>query len=475
MRQAALVAVLLLLPATSRAQEPSALPASEEGGATYTVGRWATTVYGALKTDAIYDTTESFNDLAGAGQVQRPTGHPPPPPAAPITYQGDHSRAQLSIRDSRFGFKIRAPEVSRVRPTALLELDLFGSVPSGSSEAATFASPIPRVRHAYVRVDTPAVDILVGQTWDLFGWQNTYHPASVQSQGLPGQVYSRTPQIRVSKNVEIGPISVDFAAAAIRPPQRDSGFPEGQGGLKINVPAWSGITTAGAIGTAIQPLSVAVSGDLKQVVVPEFSALPKDTVSKTMSSIALNAFVPVLPATKEKRDNSLSVIGELVFGHGSADLYTNFTGGMTMPTVANTTGLNPPPTYPQNIDNGLVVFDLDGNLHSVNWTTFLVGAQYYLPRLDGRMWIAANYSHQESGNAHFYTRPYASTLPDPQSSYYVSEVLVRDSMDFVDALVMGEPILGLRIGAEYAVYLDRYVDKVRATNQRVVLGTIWIF
>jgi hypothetical protein len=309
----------------------------------------------------------------------------------------------------------------------------------------------------------------------LFGWQNTYHPASVQSQGLPGQIYSRTPQIRVSKDIDIGPIRVDVAAAAMRPPQRDSGVPEAQGGLKIDLPSWTGLTTAGAIGTQIQPLSVAVSGDLKQVVLPEFSALPKETVSKTMSSIALNAFIPVLSATKEKKGNALSLTGELVFGHGSADLYTGFTGGMAMPTVANTTGLNPPPTYPQNIDNGLVVFDLDGNLHSINWTTFLVGAQYYLPELDGRMWIAANYSHQESPNAHFYTRPYAATLPDPQSSYYVSEALVRDSMDFVDVLVMGEPIEGLRVGAEYAVYLDKYVDGVRATNQRVDVGTIWMF
>jgi hypothetical protein len=105
MKWAALVAVLLF-PALARAEESSPEPAPE--GATYTVGRWATTVYGSIKTDAIYDTTESFNDLAGGGQVMRPSGYPPPPPAAPITYQGDNPRAQLSIRDSRFGLRVRA-------------------------------------------------------------------------------------------------------------------------------------------------------------------------------------------------------------------------------------------------------------------------------------------------------------------------------------------------------------------------------
>jgi hypothetical protein len=270
-------------------------------------------------------------------------------------------------------------------------------------------------------------------------------------------------------------VSVEGVLAALRPPQRDSGVPEIEAGLKVALPFWTGLTTAGVATTSIQPASIAVSGDFRDFVVPEFSPLPKQTVEKTVMSVAVDAFVPVLPATETKKGNALSLTGELVFGHGVADLYTNAAGGMLFPVVANKTGLNPPPTYPQNVDDGLVVFDLDGNLHEVQWTTLIVGAQYYVPGLDGRLWVAANYAHLESNNTHLYTRPYAATLPDPQSSYYVSEALVRDSLDFFDANVIGEPIEGFRVGVEGAIYVDHYVDKVRAVNQRLGLATVWMF
>ena len=331
------------------------------------------------------------------------------------------------------------------------------------------------MRHAYAQLETPIVDLLFGQTWHLFGWQNVYAPASVQAQGLPGQLYSRAPQLRVSKSLLYSQIGLEAAVAVVRPQQRDAGIPEFEGGLRVLFPGWTALTTARAMTTRIQPLSIAVTGDVRDYVVPEFSALPSATVEKTVSSVALDAFVPVLPATETQRANALSLVGEFVVGRGSSDLYTNATGGMQMPTVANNTGLNPPPTYPQNVDNGLVVFDLDGNLHAMQWTTLFVGAQYYLPVLDGRVWVAVNYSHMESSNAKDYARPYVATLPDPQSSYFVSATQVRDSIDFFDADVFVDPIDGLRFGLEAAVYVDHYVDGVRAVNQRVQLGTLWMF
>ena len=38
------------------------------------VGKWATTLYGFLEGDTIYDTTQSFTDNAGNAQVLRPSG-----------------------------------------------------------------------------------------------------------------------------------------------------------------------------------------------------------------------------------------------------------------------------------------------------------------------------------------------------------------------------------------------------------------
>src|SRR5262249_217604 len=150
------------------------------------------------------------------------------------------------------------------------------------------------------------------------------------------------------------------------------------------------------------------------------NALPKTSVSKTMDAIALDAVIPVLPASKERRGNSLVLLAEAVTGSGNADLYAGLTGGMAFPTAANTTGITPPPTYPQNVDNGIVVYDLDGNLYPVRWRSLMIGAQYTLPVLDGRVWVTANYSRLESPNSDEFTRPVAATLPNPLQSYYVS-------------------------------------------------------
>ena len=40
------------------------------------------------------------------------------------------------------------------------------------------------------------VDVLAGQSFDVFGWQNYYQALSLL--GLPNQVGSRNPQVRVS-------------------------------------------------------------------------------------------------------------------------------------------------------------------------------------------------------------------------------------------------------------------------------------
>ena len=58
------------------------------------------------------------------------------------------------------------------------------------TEAAYFTNPTFRVRHANFKIETPIVDFLVGQYWQLFGWGSAYQPNSVEIQGLPGEVLS---------------------------------------------------------------------------------------------------------------------------------------------------------------------------------------------------------------------------------------------------------------------------------------------
>jgi hypothetical protein len=444
---------------------------------TFVLGKFSTTVYGMMKSDFIWDSTQSFGDLAGNTQVQRPGGAPiSPPPAAQNTYAGDHPRAQFSIHDTRFGLLMRAPETSGgVRVSGLLEMDLFGQIASNATEQQVYDSSVPRVRHAYFRVETPIVDVLVGQYWHVFGWQNLYHPASVQAQGLAGELYARDMQLRVSKRFESRPITVEIAVAALRPPSRDSAIPQGEAGLRIAINQWTGVMTNGAGGTGVQPLSVAVTGNAREITVPELSLEPKDTVSRGMESIAVDGFIPIIPARNGRQDNALSIHGEFVSGNGISDLYTSLTGGVTYPAVPNTTAINPAPTYPADTDNGLVGFDRLGNLHAINWTSYLFGLQYYLPVGNGRVFIVANYSHMQSANIADFTQDYHGVSANPNALDFTSATNVRKSIDFVDGSLFVDAARGVRIGVEYARYFDHYVDGTLAKDIRVQGAGMFLF
>ena len=107
----------------------------------------------------------------------------------------------------------------------------------------------------------------------------------------------------------------------------------------------------------------------------------------------------MIPArSAHRRENALSLNAEVTVGTGIADLYTGLTGGALFPSLPNPAGLMPAPIYRPNIDSGIVTFDADGNVKSINWRAMVVGFQYYLPVADGRVWVSANYSQLKSTN-----------------------------------------------------------------------------
>jgi hypothetical protein len=434
--------------------------AGSEG--TVVVGKWSTTLYGFVESDSIWDTTRSFNDLAGGAPVAR-SG----------TAAGDQSRFTEGVRNSRIGFKLRAPETNGIRTSAMLEMDFLGTqLPVGvlqpyqGTEGAFFTNPTFRIRHFNLKVETPVVDILAGQYWQLFGWQSSYQPNTVEIQGVPGELYARTPQVRISKTLKAYPVSVDLAVAAVRPVQRDSGIPDGEAGLRFAVDSWTGVQTVGATGTQISPLSVAATGLMRRVEVNQFTAKPDSTSDLTMSAFAVDGFLPIVPGTKESKDNSLSFNGEFATGYGFADMYTGLTGGIVFPTLpppANLAAGATAPTYTPDIDNGIVTYDSKGKLHGIQWTSFLVGAQYYLPGVDGKVWISGNYSHISSDNTHYYV-----TAAAPTSA-------VRAGEDWFDVNLFFDPVNAIRVGLEYANFNDRYVDGQHAINHRGQLSGFFVF
>jgi hypothetical protein len=408
-------------------------------------------IYGFVEMDTIWDSTQSFNDGQGNAAIARPG-----------TYQGEHPQLTFGARNSRIGLKLGAPAPDGIKITGQMEMDFLGNQPPGISEASFWANAPFRFRHMNVKIETPVVDMLFGQTWQLFGWQGMNQPNTVAIQGIPGQVYSRAPQIRLSKKIPAGDgMNVELALAASRPVSRASYTPDGQAGVRLNFDKLKAWHTGGSTGTALDAAMVGVSVVGRRLAVDEFSATPHSQDVTNGYGLSVDALLPIIPATKKSHDNALTIQGSYVTGAGIADLYTGLSGGVGNPALPNPTGANPAPTYTPNIDNGLVLFhkDADGtfSLHAIQWTSYLVGAQYYLP--GGKLWLAGNYSHLSSNNAHLYG---AATK-------------VFDKQDWFDGNVFFDATANTRFGLEFSRTQQTYVDGVDAHDNRVQFSAFLLF
>jgi len=411
-------------------------------------GKWSPVLYGFVEMDAIRDSTQSLQEPAGNGAIQRPE-----------TYAGSHPRTMFGVRNSRLGFRLSAPEFEGIKVSGQLEMDFLGNQPAnppGITEVAFFANPTFRVRHYMVKVESDYVDFMAGQYWQLFGWQSSYHPAAVEIQGLPAQIFSRTPQLRLSHAFKSGAVIVEAAIAAARPPQRDSGIPDGQGGLRLMYTGRKALHTVGGTGTSVDPFGLGVSGVVRQFVLPELVAAPVATRSARGWGLSIDGLLPLIPATLDDRANALTVTGSYVVGSGIADLYTGLTGGIgapAYPAPAMGAAIAAP------IDPGLVAFDAAGVPHTIDWTSYIVGIQYYLPP-SGTLWLAANYSHMSSKNiVQFVAAPGA----------------VFTKSDWIDGNLFYDLTPAVRLGLEYAYFRQTRGDGVSPHNQRVQFSTWLIF
>jgi hypothetical protein len=416
-------------------------------------GKWSTEFYGFVEFDGMEDSTQSFNDLAGNGKISRPE-----------TFAGDHSRSTTSMRNSRLGWKFSSPEFNGMVAKGLIETDFYGNEPgintiSGASEGAFFASPVLRIRHAWLKLENPYVDVLVGQNWQLFGWQPYFHPNTVEVQGVPGQVYSRTPQIRLSHLFKTGVVDVEAAVAASRAVQRDSGVPDGQGGLRILLPGWKGVHTLGGSGTSVDAAAFGVSGVVRKfdLGTPGFvsgtSGPTKADASPTVDfdtigwGYSLDAFIPLIPVTGSDRSNSLSLNGSFARGNGIADMYTGLNFGLSAITAGS------------SIDPGLVTQNATGQLNDVESRSYIFGAQYYFPG-GGNFWVSANYSRVDFINADY-------LAPGSKSIFKKSE--------WADANLFWDVTPAVRFGLEYARFEQTFVDNTKAYNNRWQLSGWYLF
>jgi hypothetical protein len=452
-----------LLP-TAMASPPAAPHPAPAPSSGHVSTKFDATFYGFIELDSIYDSTQSFTDVAGGSSIQRPG-----------TYGNSNGRTTFGVRNSRLGFKLTGPETENLKTSGIFEMDFLGNQPQSSpvvvapqsgggstgikavstgaptvSEASYFTSPTFRIRHAALKLATPIVDILAGQYWSLFGWQSMFHPNTVEIQGVPGEIYARTPQVRLSHVFDTGPAAVEVAVAAGRPAQRDSKTPDGMGGLRFMLNDWKALHTGGATG--------GVSGIVRRFRVPEFTDTPVSSLTLNGWGVSVDALLPVIPAKSSKDGNALTLTGSFIYGRGIADLYTGFNGGAFTPTLPSGN-----PFTAQDVDNGLVVYDANAVLHAIYWRSFIVGAQYYLP-LPARVWVSGNYSHMNSNNI--------NTLSGNSSS---ATTKIFDKEDWADGNLLYAANDAVRFGLEYAWFRQTYLDGVKASDKRLQFSAFYVF
>jgi hypothetical protein len=442
-------------PATTQLRKASGNADSPEG-VTWRASGWDVTLYGYAALDIMVDSTQSFGIASGNQIVQR-RGTP----------RGNNGQAQGTARDSRIGMRLAPPMIGSVRASVNIETDFNAPAPIEYTEANSVTNASLRMRHYYMKVESPVVDFIAGQYHDLFGWGGKgFYPSTLAFLGITGEIYHRKPQVRVSKTFGTD-IEFEVAAAALAPVQKNGGYPDVEAGLRLGFNNWTGTRQQAYGQPAVGGAGLGVSAVGRHFEVANFIENPSTTVPGTGYGIAGNIFLPIIPASDAKhRSNSLSFIGEYSRGTGISDMYSDLTGGLLFPALPNSMDrmdpTNPPPVYTPNIDSGIVTFDGDRRLRTANWEGFVLNLQYYLPIANGRVWIAGTHSEMRSTNIKDIT-------PLPGWGGIYTHSFYNDGSLFVAITDQ------IQLGLGYQRVHQWLGDGVTATNNRGQLGLNMFF
>lgn len=147
----------------------------------------------------------------------------------------------FSVRQTRLFLKTQTPTANWGPLVTYLEIDFFGT--DGTE---------PRIRHAYGQVGDKN-QLLAGQTWSAFQ-DATIFPATLDSQGPPGIVNSRRPQVRYRHawgDEWLGVIAVEDPTSDITTPagftgEKSTPYPDLAGNLRWS-PKWGHLQLSGVV------------------------------------------------------------------------------------------------------------------------------------------------------------------------------------------------------------------------------------
>ncbi len=115
-----------------------------------------------------------------------------------------------------------------------------------------------------------------------------------------------------------------------------------------------------------------------------------------------------------------------------------------------------------------MAFDSHGILHTINWQTFIVGVQYYLPP-NGRIFITGNYSQGKSNNiASLYH-------PDSPRQPWINSAGVFESSWYADGNVFFDVTPSIRMGLSYQHVTQSLADGTSVHNERFETTFLYFF
>jgi len=428
------------------------------------------TIYGFGQLDIIHDNTSVLPE--GAGQTVLPRAPMPGSPAAAVG-PAVTPRTTMFGNNSRFGFRLNAPEMGGVKAMTVIEADFMGVVPNANESGQNNRNL--RLRHAYVRMDSDVFDVVAGYTWDVFGGAVVpFLGAGMAFHGILGEVFHRNPQLRISKTIKSDAVNVEIRAAAVRPVQAVGEIPDLQGALRLTLNNWKTVHSFGSGLPAVDGLTLEVSGMYRFFKLNEFSAAPASFVKKNGWGASVNAWLPIIPATKENQANALGVSIEAATGAGIGDMWGINGGAAAFPNVTDAVAAMPmamPPVaavaavpYVSNIDPGIVTFNrTTGEFMLPKWTSVVVNLQYRLPFEDGRMVLSSNHSYIMSPNIG--DLALAPPAGQPTTGYAAANLWKSGIRNDVSLSYTFYP--AVVVGAMYETIQHKYVTVVNDSDKSV--------
>jgi hypothetical protein len=404
-------------------------------------------VYGFGQLDYLHDSTQSLGVDAGNATL-----------SGPSTYRGDNGHYIGTLCGSRLGARLATPADYLVRGFAVAELgpSMDGADPCVGN----------RLRHLYLAMRSPALDVLIGKYYGLVGWGGKgFLPNTAAFLAPPGQLYHLESQVRASHIFRWAPIDLELAGALGTSPQRAPATAEPQLGVRIAVNGWRGAAAQGVGPPVAAPLQVGLSWGRRVFEVNPLVETPTTKTPATGQVWALDLFAPIVPARGDDLSNAASITLEMTLGDGFADWYPGLTGGVSFPVLPNPGNSLQAPVYAANIAPGIVTFDSTLRLVPIEWHAIVVGAQYHLPFHEGRrVWASGTASWTRSSNA-------ASLTPMPGLPFIWAEGRYLDLNVFVAVTN------ALQVALSSQVIEQTFADRlgIVARNTRSQLSVAYFF